>query len=53
MTDPKQSTHSERAKSDRVARLRQRATRMAQDDAKQIVAAGIILGILDLLDDEL
>jgi hypothetical protein len=43
----------ERAKRDRIERLRQRAQRLSQDDPRAIVVVGIILGLLDLLADEL
>ena len=42
-----------RAISAKIERLRQRAKRLAQDDTRAIVVVGIILGILDLLGDEL
>ncbi len=42
-----------RSKRDRINRLRVRAQRMAQEDPRLTVAAGILLGILDLLEDEL
>ena len=37
----------------KIARLRERIKRMAQDDPRAIVIAGALLGILDLLADEL
>lgn len=36
-----------------IERLRQRAKRLAKDDTRAIVVVGILLGILDLLGDEL
>jgi hypothetical protein len=36
-----------------IERLRQRAKRLANDDTRAIVVVGILLGILDLLGDEL
>ncbi len=42
-----------RAKRDRIERLRKRLKRLSQDDPAAIVLAGILLGILDLLEDEL
>lgn len=36
-----------------IERLRQRAKRLAKDDTSAIVVVGILLGILDLLGDEL
>lgn len=47
------SDHSDRSKRERIRRLRERVQRLSQDDPSSIVAVGIILGILDLLDDEL
>jgi hypothetical protein len=38
---------------DKIARMRTRIKRLAQDDTRAIVIAGILLGILDLLADEL
>ena len=43
----------QRAINDRIERLRRRAKRQAQDNPSLIVVAGILLGILDLLADEL
>lgn len=37
----------------RIDRLRKRVTRMSQKDPQSITVAGILLGLLDLLDDEL
>lgn len=37
----------------KIARLRERVKRLAQDDPHAIVVAGVVLGILDLLGDEL
>ena len=36
-----------------IERLRKRAKKLAQDDPRAIVLVGILLGILDLLGDEL
>jgi len=36
-----------------IERLRKRAKKLAQDQPSMIVAVGILLGILDLLGDEL
>lgn len=47
------SDHSDRDKRERIERLRQRVRKMSQDDPSNIVVAGIFLGILDLLADEL
>jgi hypothetical protein len=46
-------TEQERSKRDRIERLRRRLQQLAQDSPSNIVVAGIILGILDLLADEL
>jgi hypothetical protein len=43
----------QRAISNKIERLRRRAKRLAQDDLHAIVVVGILLGILDLLGDEL
>lgn len=43
----------ERTVRDRIERLRRRAQRASQDDPATIVLVGIILGLLDLLADEL
>jgi hypothetical protein len=37
----------------KIERLRQRAKKLVQDDPRTIVVVGILLGILDLLGDEL
>lgn len=42
-----------RSAHEKIERLRLRAKRLAQDNPSSIVASGILLGILDLLDDEL
>ena len=36
-----------------IERLRRRAKQLAKDDTRTIVVVGILLGILDLLEDEL
>jgi hypothetical protein len=43
----------QRSISAKIERLRQRAKRLAQDQPSAIVVVGILLGILDLLGDEL
>lgn len=47
------SAEDQRTVNDKIARLRTRAKRLAQDDVAKIVVVGILLGMLDLLDDEL
>ena len=42
-----------RSKRDRIKRLRRRLQQLAQDQPCNIVVVGVILGILDLLADEL
>jgi hypothetical protein len=47
------SERDDRTVEDKIERLRRRAKRLAQDDTSSIVTVGILLGILDLLGDEL
>lgn len=48
-----QQTDEQRTADDKIARLRKRARRLADSDSKMIDVANLLLGILDLLDDEL
>ena len=53
MLDKSFEETAQRSMNDKIARLRARTKQMAQDDVTKIVVAGILLGILDLLGDEL
>lgn len=46
-------TQEEQSKSARLARLKRRVQQLAQEQPNLIVASGILLGIIDLLEDEL
>jgi hypothetical protein len=50
------TVEQQRGRGDRIARLRRRLQRIAEDDAKEHVTdpmVAIVKGILDLLEDEL